>query len=65
MRKVNGLSAHELRQVAVAAEVDPDTVKRYAEGRPLRALSRQRIERALKAMGGDGECPILDEHFDQ
>lgn len=42
------LTPHERRVIAVAAECDEKTVKRWAEGLPVRELTRQRIERARR-----------------
>lgn len=36
-----------LRLVAAIAETDPRTVARHLAGRPIRELSRERIERAV------------------
>lgn len=47
-RKVS-LAAHEIREVAVAAEADPRTVRKLLLGEPVQALARRRIERALLA----------------
>jgi hypothetical protein len=41
------LEAHEVRRLAVAAEVDPRTVIRYLAGKTIKPMSRVRIERAL------------------
>jgi len=43
------LTPHERRVLAVAAECDEKTVRRWEEGQPIRQLTRQRIERARKA----------------
>lgn len=42
------LTPHERRVIAVAAEVDEKTVKRWNEGHEIRELSRRRIERAVR-----------------
>lgn len=42
------LTPHERRVLAVAAECDEKTVKRWAEDQPIRDLTRRRIERAWK-----------------
>lgn len=47
----NMMSAHDVRSIADAAPVDERTVRRYLEGKPLRALSVVRIEKALVALG--------------
>ena len=41
------LTQHELRKVAVLAECDPRSVARYLRGQPVKALTRERIGRAL------------------
>ena len=43
------LAAHEIREVAVAADADPRTVRKLLLGEPVQALARRRIERALLA----------------
>ena len=45
------LVAHDIRKVAVHAEVDPRTVESYLRGASLRPMTRMRIERALLALG--------------
>jgi DNA-binding LacI/PurR family transcriptional regulator len=45
------LNPHEIRRIAVAAEVDPKTVVRWFQGLPVRALNRDRIVKALKKIG--------------
>lgn len=45
------LNAHEVRQVAVKAEVDPRTVRRYLDGQTLRPMTGARIKRALEGLG--------------
>jgi hypothetical protein len=45
---------HEIRAIAVAAQVDPHTVQRYFRGGNLRPSTRARIEAALKARKGGG-----------
>lgn len=49
------LTAHESRSLAVRAEVDPGTVRRWARGLRVRALSRLRLNRAAVALGILGE----------
>lgn len=44
------LAPHQLRAVAVEAQVDPRTVAAHLAGRPGRALTRQRIDQALEAL---------------
>lgn len=43
------LPAHEIREIAVAAEVDPRTVRKFMLGVAVLPLPRRRIERALQA----------------
>ncbi len=45
------LSAHEVREIAVASQTDPRTVKRVLEGKPTKDMARGRIEMALRAAG--------------
>lgn len=45
------MSAHEIRRIAVNAECDPRSVRRYLAGQPVRDLVRVRIERVLAAEG--------------
>lgn len=45
------LPEHVRRRIAVAAEVDPRTVKRFCDGKPVRGMAGERIARALKAAG--------------
>jgi DNA-binding LacI/PurR family transcriptional regulator len=45
------LSAHDLRRVAVEAEVDPRTVKKVVAGGAVRDVLLRRIERAMKKLG--------------
>jgi len=42
------LGAHQLREIAVMASVDPRTVKRCLEGQPVTASARRRVEAALE-----------------
>ena len=52
------LSAHEERQIAVLAEVDPKTVRRALDDPDsVRGLSLTRIERALHKRGLDHLLP--------
>jgi len=44
------LHPHELRRVAVMAECDPRTVRRFLRGAPIRYMVEQRIRRALAAL---------------
>jgi hypothetical protein len=50
------LNAHEVRQVAVAAQVDPRTVERFVAGRApkQRRMVYERIKRALAELGLGG-----------
>jgi hypothetical protein len=45
------LHAHEVRMVAVAADVDPRTVRRFLEGRPVSAMPLKRICAAMVSLG--------------
>lgn len=40
-------SPHEIRSIAVAAMVDPRSVRKVLDGRPLHALTFERIKNAL------------------
>jgi hypothetical protein len=52
-RSTPKLTPHRARSIAVAAEVDPGTVRRYFEGSErVKPLSRERIERALANLAG-------------
>lgn len=42
-------AAHHLRAIAVAAEVDPRTIRQVIGGEPPRAIARERMDRALTA----------------
>jgi hypothetical protein len=44
------LPAHQVRAIAVEAQVDPRTVNRVLAGKATRAATRERIEKALKAL---------------
>ena len=45
------LQAHQIRALSVAAETDPRSVRKFLLGGSLQPLLRQRIERALRALG--------------
>jgi hypothetical protein len=45
------LSNHDARRVGVEALCDPRTVFKYLHGGPQTRMTRERIERALKACG--------------
>lgn len=45
------ISAHDARAVAVAAECDDRTVVRRVSGQTVKAISAQRVDRALRALG--------------
>ena len=45
------LTGHELRPIAVAAEVHPRTVRRVLLGLPTKPIVRARIERVLRTNG--------------
>lgn len=40
--------AHVILRIAVAADVDPRTVKKFCEGKDVKGRPRERIERALR-----------------
>lgn len=44
-------TAHEVRRIAVAAAVDPRTVRAFLEGRPIRSTTESRITDALRLLG--------------
>lgn len=43
--------AHTIRKIAVYAEADPRTVRRFLDGKTIRPCVRERIERALTLLG--------------
>ena len=45
------LTAHQVREIAVAATVDPRTVRRYVEGERLYPMTALRIRGALHKLG--------------
>ena len=45
------LEAHFLRRLAVEASVDPRSIQRVLEGKPVRGMSGQRIIEVLKKHG--------------
>ena len=45
------LTNHVQMRVAVAASADPRSVKRFCEGKIVRPMVAERIEKALKAEG--------------
>lgn len=47
---IDALTPHEIRRLAVAACVDPRTLRKYAEGRTY-STTTARIERALAELG--------------
>ena len=47
------LPSHRLREIAVAAEVDPRSVAKFLRGQFTQEMVRSRIERALRARGLD------------
>jgi hypothetical protein len=51
MHQDNKLTASRIRAVAVAASVDPRTVRRYLDGYPVIGLCAERIEHALREPG--------------
>lgn len=50
-RADNQPTAHQTRCIAVAACVDPRTVRRYLSGAPVRSTCAARIAEALCALG--------------
>jgi hypothetical protein len=40
---------HVRRRIAVAAEVDPRTVRKFCQGKPVKGMARDRIVRAMRA----------------
>jgi hypothetical protein len=45
------LDAEQLRELALAAHVDPRTLKKILEGRPVRGMAGARARRALIERG--------------
>lgn len=45
------LPEHVRRRIAVAAEADPRTVKKFCDGIPIKGLVGDRIARALRKEG--------------
>ncbi len=56
------LPLHQEREVAVAASVDPRTVRRVMAGEPVRIMARERVERALRKLGIvlEARSPVAD-----
>lgn len=50
-------TAHDVRRVAVAASVDPRTVRRYLTGQTTASTTAQRIRAALANLGFEVEPP--------
>jgi DNA-binding LacI/PurR family transcriptional regulator len=48
------LGAAQIRRIAVEAACDPRTVARYLHGEKVAGVARERIERALVALGHGG-----------
>jgi len=46
----NRYDAHFIREVCVRGLVDPATVRRFLDGKPVRDLSRRRIAKAIDEM---------------
>ena len=44
-------SAHQVRELSVAALASPKSVRRVLDGEPTRELTRLRIERAARELG--------------
>jgi hypothetical protein len=51
------MSAHETRRIAVAACVDPRTVRRVLAGKPVTSTTQARVNQALKRLGYSAEVP--------
>jgi hypothetical protein len=51
------LPAHRLREIAVAAQADPRTVRRVWLRLPTRGIIRERIEQALANAGFEAPTP--------
>jgi DNA-binding LacI/PurR family transcriptional regulator len=49
------MKPHEILAIAVEAEVDPKTVKRYLDGKPVRGRNLERIEKALAKAAKKGK----------
>lgn len=45
------LTEHVRRRIAVAANADPRSVKKFCEGKPLKPMTAERIEQAMRAEG--------------
>ena len=45
------VTAHQVRQIAVASQTDPRTVKRVLAGKPTRQMTAARVSIALKQAG--------------
>ena len=44
------IGGHELRRLAVESMTDPRTCRAYLEGRPVRELSAERIQAAIRRL---------------
>lgn len=44
-------TAHDVRRLAVESVTDPRTVRRFLEGKPLREMTRIRLEQAAARIG--------------
>lgn len=49
--KKAALANHQVFAVAVQAECDPKSVRRFVRGLPMRPLTAQRIRRAFAVLG--------------
>lgn len=58
MQQPPSLAAPELRAIAVAASVDPRTVRKVLDGRPVLALPRGRVLAELEKRGLSPSPPI-------
>lgn len=56
--EVTTLAPHELRALAVAAEVHPRTAAKVLAGRPTRAMQRDRVLRELRKQGREDLIPV-------
>ena len=47
------LTAHETRSIAVVSMTDPRTVRRFADGGPMKSTTEARIREAVVQLGLD------------
>ena len=50
MTSKQSLTAHEVRKVSVEACCDPETVRRYIAGRPMKSTAAERVRAALERL---------------